>query len=66
MSMTTFVSLVSGIVQILKYTPEAYEAVKKIIAVWEEQTGETVTDEQWATIDDLLKSADEYVAGDDG
>lgn len=60
----SFISLISAIVQVLKYTPEAYDAVKKIIAVWEEQTGETVTEEQWASIDAKLKSADEYVAGD--
>lgn len=56
-----FLSYISILVKALQYTDDAYDAVKKVVNVWEEQTGEKVTDEQWSTIDDLLKAPSEYI-----
>ncbi|GEM_PF-1648639 len=58
----SIISILTLLVKALQYTPDAYSAVQKIVAVWEEQTGETITDEEWATIDDLLKSPSEYIS----
>lgn len=57
--METIITLVKA----LQYTPDAYKAVTAIIAVWEEQTGEKVTLEQWDTIDTLLKEPSDYISG---
>jgi len=58
----TIITIVTALLKALSYTDDAYDAIKKIIAVWEEQTGETVTDEAWASIDKLLKSPSTYIA----
>lgn len=59
-----FLSYISILAKALQYTDDAYDAVKKVAKVWEEQTGETITDEQWSTIDDLLKAPSEYIKED--
>lgn len=58
------VSILTVLVKALQYTDDAYDAVKNVVSVWEEQTGEKITDEQWSTIDDLLKAPSEYIKED--
>jgi hypothetical protein len=61
----SIVAIIALLVKALQYTPEAYEAVKKIVTVWEEQTGETVTADEWDTIDEMLKAPAEYIKSSD-
>ena len=60
----TIPAIIAEIVEALQYAPAAINAGKELVGVWQEQTGETVTQEQWDSIDPFLKSAAEYVQED--
>lgn len=56
----TLITVLSSIASAMKYTPEAYAALKAVYSVLSEQTGETITDEQWDSIVVLLKEPAAY------